>query len=538
MFKKDYIVGLDIGSSSLKLVEFMKKEDGLHLVKACLEEIVPAKDESFRRKEILPALKKILREVDTKKSKFIININCPETAVRTITVPRMPKGELRDCIKLEAKNYFPFPIDEALLDYEISGDIVENGVKKYQVVVATTPGKTVDEYLSLLKKAGIKPGAFVPIPYTLQKSAQALYSKGDKIVPVKHPLSNGVNCFVELGYYHTELVILKGRDLLLSRKIPVAGSDLTKAMTAVLVSDRGRTELTLEEAEKIKREVGIPGGDECKVIDDKISTTQILPMVRAPLEQLVSEIDRCFDYYREETGDRRIDSLMLLGGGAALRGISKFLSEGLGIEVTIGDPLAGLKTDTAAIGDPFTYETVAYRLGPAIGAALSRGKGINLLPSEIKDVKKRIFIRTTVEIVVVAVILILEFVYIGMRTQLSNYQKKIDVARHELSNLQPPLERIATQNSANNILAEEPYWEDIFKELSNITPGDVYITELDMENKSIKVKGVIFSEEREEALSGFIFALEKGIFKNVKLVTTKEVEGKKANEYELRCWVD
>ncbi|MDP8230465.1 MAG: hypothetical protein P9L93_05115, partial [Candidatus Gorgyraea atricola] len=77
MFKKDYIVGLDIGSSSIKLVQFLKKEDGLHLVKAGLEEIAG----NDKEESILAALKKLLRGVSIKKSKFILSINCPKTTI-------------------------------------------------------------------------------------------------------------------------------------------------------------------------------------------------------------------------------------------------------------------------------------------------------------------------------------------------------------------------------------------------------------------------------------------------------------------------
>jgi Tfp pilus assembly PilM family ATPase len=92
-----------------------------------------------------------------------------------------------------------------------------------------------------------------------------------------------------------------------------------------LVSDKGKIKLSLEEAERIKREVGIPPEGESKMIDDKILTTQLLSMIRSPLEQLVNEIDRCFDYYREESGGGKIDSLMLFGGGALLKGLQQFL---------------------------------------------------------------------------------------------------------------------------------------------------------------------------------------------------------------------
>ena len=133
--------------------------------------------------------------------------------------------------------------------------------------------------------------------------------------------------------------------------------------------------------------------------------------------------------------------------------------------------------------------------------------------------------------------LILALVYIGMRIQLTNFQKRIKVAKMEFSSLQLQLEQAKLQNSVNMILADEPYWEDVFKELSNIIPSDAYLTELSLENEVIKMKGIIVLEEGEEILSDFIRALEKGIFKNVKY-NTKDIKEKAASEFEIECKVD
>lgn len=523
ILKKDFIIGLDIGTGSIKLAQFIKKEDGLHLIRAGLEEIAHVGDEASREKEILSALKKLLQGVDIKKSKFIAVINCPKTAVKKITAPYMPMGELGEGIKLEAKNYFPFSIDDALLDFEILGETVEKGARKYKLLVATSPEKTVGEYTSLLNKLGIKPYLFIPAPLALQK-----------VIENSRPEKDEVKAILEIGANFTELAIFSGKDLVFSRKIPVAGNDFTKALTGVLVSDKGRTELSIEEAERIKLEIGVPAEGESAMIEDKISTTQVLSMIRAPLEQLAGEIDRCFGYYREETEAGKVSSLILLGGGASLKGLARFLFEELGIEVKPGNPLEGVKIEPGAIaekGEP------SYRLASAIGAALSEAKGINLLPAELKEEAKRTFKRATVETIAVSVALILIFIYTGMRIQLSNYQKKISVAKMELSSLGPQLKEVEAQNLSNIILAGEPYWEDVFKELSNIVPDDIYLIEFAMQNKTLKIRGVAVSREPEEALSNFIFALKEGIFKNVKLVTTKEIK-KTVNEFKLECRTD
>ncbi len=520
IFKKDFIVGLDIGTSSIKLAQFTKKEDGLHLVKADLKEIKQFEDSTLREQEIVSALKDLIRGIDIKKSKFIVSINCPKTAIRRIIVPYMPRSELADGIRLEAKNYFPFPIEEAELDFEIVGDVIEKGVKKYQVIIATSPQKTINGYLSLLEKLGIKPASFVSAPYALQKLTEvSLFKEGSTL------------CFIDIGSRYTELAIFKDKNLIFSRKIPVAGDDFTKAMTGVLASDRGRTELTLEEAERLKRQVGIPPESESKMIDDKISTMQILSMLRTPLEQLISEIDRCFDYYREETAGGKIDSLILFGAGASLKGLPGFLSKELGIEVKMGDSLAGLKIESMAKDE---RDKLALQLGLAIGAALSEAKGINLLPAEIKEETKRTFKRSGIEAVTVGVILALVLIYIGMKIQLNNFQKRISVAKMELSSLHPQLKQV----EICGLLADEPYWEEVFKDLSNIIPPESYLTEFTMQNKTIKMRGIVTSKEPEESLSNFILNLEKGIFKNVKLVTSKRIKEKSANEFEINCWID
>ncbi len=523
-YRKDYIIGLDIGSSSIKLAQFLKIQDGLRLVKVDLEEARYTKDEAGLEKEIQDLLKEMVKRLDIKNSKFIVAINCPKTSIKKLVAPYMPRGELRDAIRLAAKNYFPFPLEEALVDFEVLGEILEKGIRKYQVLVATSPKKTVDKYLSLLASVGIKPASFIPIPYALRELVQSV-----------SPKEAETRCFLEIGMRHTEFSIFRGKGLVFSRKIPVAGNDLTKAMTEVLLSDRGRTELSWEEAEKIKRALGIPDESKSEVIAGKISTLQMMSMIRVSLEQLVSEIDRCFDYYREDREGSKIDSIVLLGGGASLKGLADFLSRELGIEVRLGNPLEGLKIESGAMQDGFSAR---HRLALAIGAALNSAKGLNLLPSEIKEETKRTFKRATLQAVSAGAVLLLAFLYIGMNIQLGNFNKRIAAGRMEFSSLGPQIEQVEAQRLTDEVLLDEPYWDDVFKELSNIIPADIYLTSLKMDNGVIGIKGVIVSDEREETLSNFILTLEKGIFKNVKLVTAKEMRDRSASEFELHCGVD
>ena len=523
LLEKKFIVGIDLGFSSIKLVQLAKRENGLALIRTHLKELTHSEDALLRDKERLDVLRELLKEFDKNQTKFIVAFNCGQTALRVITVPTMPKAEMREAIRYEAKNYFHFPIEDCAFDFEILDEIQEKGIKKCRVIVAVSPRKTVDEIVALFKKVGVTPFSLTSTSCALQKLAAL----------TRRP-SNQIECLIDMGGKYTELIIVRGKDLIFSRKVPIGGHDFTLCMTGVLASDRGRTALNLEEAEKIKREIGIPESGEEVMIAGKITTAQILSTLHSPLEQLIGEINRCFDYYREETGGEMVSSIVLLGRGAKLKGLSHSLAEQWGIPTKPGNPLEGLRLDVQLVSLDEGFAPYAA----ALGAALSQGKGINLLPPEIKDEIQRTIKRATIQSISVALALILAFVYIGMQIQLGNFKKRISVTQLERESLRLELENVAQQSVIHSVLADEPYWDDIFKELSNIIPSTVYLDALEMQNQILTMKGTITSTDREGILSDFMRDLEQGLFKNVKLVTSREKSDKSVTEFKLEAELD
>jgi type IV pilus assembly protein PilM len=523
LFRKDYVVGLDIGSTSVKVALFKEAEDGLRLIRAEIKELAGYSDDASFEREASSALRHMLREIDTKKAKVIAIINCPSTAIKKVVAPYMPKTELRQGIELEAKSYFPFSIDNSALDFEIMGDIVDKGVRKYDLMVAVCPINTVEKSLSILEKAGVRPSSLVTSSYALGKVAGYTGREED------------LKCFVDIGSSHTELIIYKGHSLVFTRKIPVCGEDFTKSMTGALVSDRGRMQLTFAEAEKIKKEVGIPADNDTGLIGGKIPAIQILSMLRSPAEAISNEISRCLDYYREESRGARVNSIVLFGGGAALTGLTKFISDSLGMPVRIGDPLETLKAEKDALRE---REKTAHRIELAIGAGLSGSNGINLLPPEMKDEIQRTVKRGTLEVVVTAIVIVSALFLVGMNIKIDNFNKRAQAAKLELASLDLQVKEAQARRVADMVLVNEPYWEDVFNELGSLIPKEVNIGNLKVENKIIDIKGIVASPDGQQILGSFILSLEKGIFNNVKLIESKNLADGSGVEFELKCWID
>lgn len=244
----------------------------------------------------------------------------------------------------------------------------------------------------------------------------------------------------------------------------------------------------------------------------------MLSMLRPSLEQLAGEIERCFAYFREESPGAKVSALYLFGGSAALKGLNSFLEELLGIEVRVFSPWQENK------------EVISPQLASAVGAALSEARGINLLPKEIKEQKKRTFLRAGWEAALAALALITLFIYIGMQIYLGNLQKKNASARFELNTLIPQLKESEPQFLLNKIISSQPLWEDVFKEISNTIPEGVVIEELSLRGRQLVLRGKTTSAAAEKLLVNFPASLNKDIFQQAQLRQTEK-------GFELECQI-
>lgn len=521
--QRNIYIGIDFGASSIKAVEI---EMGL------------TGEPALRKANLVPTaegLKKAISGMSLKNAKVICVVDCPKTCVRQLTIPIMPDKELAEAIKWEAKDKIPFSLEEAIIDYEVQGETEESGVKKLKVRFSASPTETVNNLMNLLSEAGIEPISLIEPPIALEHLSKHLNLKADEAAAI-----------IDIGCEITEINIIKNSLLKFHRKITSGGSAITKAMTGGLVTDQGRVELSEADAENIKQKYGLPKDEETALIEGKISATQLKSLIRPAAERLSNEIERSFGYYREESGGDMVSSIILLGGSAQLKGLTKFLQENLGVSVSIGNPLEGINVAKGAIE---SLEAISHRFGIALGAALSQGRGINLLPKELKEKTKRTFKRAGIEAVAAAVAVILILTFIGMKLQLANYNKKISAVNLELKAILPQLEiassyeRVQDELSErkaliNGIINNTPLWKEVFKELSNIVPKEVVLTEMNMDNNTLIMKGEILgtAQNREEALSNFISTLEGGTFKHVSLLTAKMGEEEKGkSEFEIKC---
>lgn len=523
--KKERVIGLDMGCASIKLAQFSQKDAKLTLKRLKIQEIDCQKD---TRQAQLDALKSLFKDINTQEAQVKVVINCPQSTTRILTIPFMPKSEIPEALKWEMKNFVSFNVEEAALDYEILQEVIQAGVKKLKVCVACSPQATINNYLGLLKEAGIHPALFTQPAFALKNIITNFLPEEEQTIGI-----------LDIGCGLSELYLFQAEEFVFNRKLPVAGQNFTQDMSQVLVSDLGKTQLTPQEAEEIKKKCGIPETASSDVLEGKISCVQLVSLLRPNLEKLAKEIERSFDFYREKEQGGKVEHLILLGGSSSLKGLAKNLTEELGIPIDSGNPLKGLVSEESALFKDNAAS--AHRFAQSLGVAKSAAHAVNLLPVEIKEQTRLLIERSSIKAAVTAVIAILILTYIGMNIRLGVYDKRIAAARLELGALAPHIGEVQKQAFLATALKERIYWSDALKEISNLIPAQVCLTSLNTQKKSLILKGEIKSSgmAEQKILTEFMNLLERGIFKEVNLVSTKKgLSQDRPYTFELRLVVE
>lgn len=364
--------GLDISDLSLKIIKLRKKRGTLSLASFGETEI-PAgtieageiKDEEVLAKIIKEAINKVKGE--KLKTKYVTASLPEEKAfLQVIQMPKMTEEELKKAIRFEAENYIPLPIEEVYLDFQIVQPIY-NHLDHLDVLIAALPKKTVDPYVTSMKKAGLS-------PLVLEIESQAISR-----ALVKNEVSPFPVLLIDLGATRTSFIIFSGYSLRFTSSIPVSSQKFTDAISKTL-------NISFLEAEKLKQKYGLersekiqlrkkPGETkfEREIIEDKKIFNALIPS----LIDLVEQIKKHLSYYQTHASHEHLSSngkgtvtkILLSGGGANLKGLPDILSLELKIPVEMGNPWVNILPEPLKEVPELSYEK-SLSFATALGLAL------------------------------------------------------------------------------------------------------------------------------------------------------------------------
>src|SRR4030043_298735 len=149
-------IGLDIGSHSIKLVGLKMTLKGPVITHAGIKEI-PYGEDREDLDFISEIVKSLYREIGLQPGKVSLTVSGSGVFIRQITIPSIPKAELREAVRCAIKEYLPFPVESAPMNFFILHEFIEDNVKKLDVIVVACPKNLIDRTLSITEGAGLKP---------------------------------------------------------------------------------------------------------------------------------------------------------------------------------------------------------------------------------------------------------------------------------------------------------------------------------------------------------------------------------------------
>jgi len=481
------VIGLDLGLKDFRAVRVQKADK-----KASVKDILARP---------MDQLKHLNKELHIDEDENVsINFNSDNMAIRRASLPVMPKEEIEEALRWELKEQVQLDISHAKIKFDILGEkVADDGSKKIELIAIVYKEKEIEEKIRELKGLGLNVQGVFPSDFAL-----AGYIDNQKII-----LSQEKVGLVDIGGVKTTIGVIENGKLCFARDVAVGGDTITEAMTGVLVSDKGKIELSMEEAEKIKHEQGVS------------SDISILSMMRPVLEKLANQTKRSLEYYEHRFQSDAVKKIILAGSGSKLKGLKEFISKETSLEVIHVLP------ETAC----------------ATGLALISDSSLNLLPKKFKAEKKAALKKVSVRMVSIALGLVFLFSYLLLSVRAINLNNELGVYRsywQSIKDVASIKDRTALFGYAiSRVSHDELGAGKIMKELSNVVPSFVMLETLDImtEEPSIELSGII---RQGDKLSEFMLALENSVmFEKVKLIFSEKNEdySSGALDFEIACQV-
>ena len=458
------LIGLDIGSSSVKLVRLKKVKGKIELERA---RVIELKD----IKSIREGIERLLKSEKITSCQVCLSISGQSVFTRFVKLPKLSQKKVEQVVKYEAQQQIPFSIEKVIWDYQLYRRSESSEVEVY---LAAVKRDIIDSLLKELAPLKIDVVSIQPSPIALYNFT--VFNQDIK--------ENSI--ILDIGAKTTDVIIAKGRRLWI-RSIPIAGEELTEALSQKLG-------IKPDEAEKLKRKeaitlVGSTGDENLTPRSDVISKA-----IDPVLSDIATQVTRSINYYKKEFDkSAAFVNVLLTGGTSKVKYIERFFKNNLKMEVKRLNILKRMKPNRFL---KVNLDEIEGGLVAALGAGLSvittPAIDINLLPKEEKEIKKfsaRKFYIFASEVMMILFFLILSYFYTQNISDVKNnlallesktkqYQQKQSIIKNiqsDIDNYKSRLELLC------QIKESKRFWLDVLAQINSTIPEDVWLISLQLD---------------------------------------------------------
>src|SRR6202049_437478 len=339
--KSRQLVGLDIGSSSIKAVELKSTKAGYELVSFGMEALAPdtvVDGAIMDAPQVANAISKIFDAQRVKTKNVATSVSGHSVIVKRVPLPLMTEDELYDRIPSEARQHIPFDIADVNLSYQL----LESMDSQMDVLLVAVKKDKILNHTNVLAQAGKTPTVVDIDAFALQNCYEVNYD----------PDPGQTVALLNIGASVMNINIVRGGVPLFTRDVSVGGNQYTDALQKEL-------DLSYEDAERLKKGENIAG-----VAEEHRGT-----ILRSVTDILVLEIQKTFDFFRATATGESIQKIVVAGGSSRVPGLMDVLREEFAIPVEEMYPFRKIVINPARHNEEQIKE-LAPRLAIAVGLAL------------------------------------------------------------------------------------------------------------------------------------------------------------------------
>lgn len=325
-------VGLDIGSSSVKMVEVASSGDGLGLVCFGMK-----KASGAVREPLIDAIKSLSEKINVTAKEAAISVSGPFVIVRFISMPKMRDDELKGAIRFEAEKYVPFPIADCMIDYQILQKNDKEG--KFDILLVAAKKDFVMNKVSIAEDSG-----FFVNTVDVDTFAVANAFLNDP----SHAMVGKTAALLNIGSNFTNVGIVRDGVLCFARDIAIGGDDFNQAISKAFGVDP-------KAAEDIK-------------LSPKDKLQEVIACTKNITNSLLDDTRLSLSYYENQSG-RGVDEICISGGSSVISGLDTLFQEAFESKPVFWDPLGFLKKPSEGF-DKALAESMKGSFAVAVGLAL------------------------------------------------------------------------------------------------------------------------------------------------------------------------
>ena len=317
--KKPPLVGLDISSTSVKLLELSQQNDGYRVEAYAAEPLPP---NSVVEKNITDveavgeAIQRVTKRAGTRTKYAAVAVAGSSVITKVITMPANLAGdELESQIELEADQYIPYSLEEVNMDFEVLGVSASNP-DTCDVLLAASRSENVDSRIAAVELGGLITRVVDIEAYTLENAFQLISTQ------IPGGFEDNTVAIVDIGATMTTLSVLHDGKIIYTRDQVFGGKQLTEEI-------QRRYGLSYEEAGMAKRQGGLPDN--------------YIPEVLEPFKDaMAQQVSRSLQFFFSSSHHNTVNHIVLAGGSASIPGVDELIEERIGSSASIANPFSSM----------------------------------------------------------------------------------------------------------------------------------------------------------------------------------------------------